>query len=361
MFTDDFFPAIQIPNREAKRLIKGEKPTIAVAMGDPAGISPEIAAKLLASDAVREAAELVIFGDRRVLEAGAQVAGLALDIDCVASPDGGGGESGKPVLVDLKNLDPASVTSGKATAAGGQFAIQNFRAALQYAASGKATAVFFTPFNKHAMRLAHPPYDDEIIFVRDALKHTGAASEFNVLDGLWNARVTSHIPLWKVASSISTEAILRGLALTDASMRAAGFDRPRIAVAALNPHAGDGGNFGREEIDIIEPAVRAGIAKGFAVEGPFPADTVFLRAKNGQFDAVLTMYHDQGQIAMKLMGFDRGATLIGGFPFPICTPAHGTAYEIAGKGIANAGASEQAFLLAARIARRQQVAQQAAG
>jgi 4-hydroxythreonine-4-phosphate dehydrogenase len=336
-----------------------EKPRIAVAMGDPAGISPEIAAKLLASPLIREAAELVIFGDRRVLEGGARVAGLALDIDVVSDVDGFRHYRGKPVLFDLNNLDPASVAPGKATAAGGKFALQNFRAALQYAGAGKAAAVYFTPFNKHAMRLALPSYDDEIKFIRDTLNHTGAASEFNVLDGLWNARVTSHIPLSQVAGAISAEAILRGLALTDASMRAAGFAKPRIAVAALNPHAGDGGNFGREEIEIIEPAVRAAVEKGLAVDGPFPADTVFLRAKNGQFDAVLTMYHDQGQIAMKLMGFDRGATLIGGFPFPICTPAHGTAYEIAGKGIANTGAGEQAFLLAASIARRQQPAHEA--
>jgi 4-hydroxythreonine-4-phosphate dehydrogenase len=341
--------------------MSGEKPRIAVAMGDPAGISPELAAKLLAAPATREEAELVIFGDRRVLEAGARVAGTTLDIDVVWSADELPTRSGKPIMLDLKNLDPASVVPGKATASGGKFAIQNFRAALQYAGAGKAAAVFFTPFNKHAMRLAEPSYDDEINFVRGALKHAGAASEFNVLGGLWNARVTSHIPLSKVAASITQEAILRGLALTEASMRAAGFAKPRIAVAALNPHAGDGGNFGREEIDIIEPAVRAAVEKGLAVEGPFPADTVFLRAKNGQFDAVLTMYHDQGQIAMKLMGFDRGATLIGGFPFPICTPAHGTAYEIAGKGVANPGAGEQAFLLAVRIALRQQLAHEAAG
>jgi 4-hydroxythreonine-4-phosphate dehydrogenase len=338
-----------------------EKPRIAFAMGDPAGISPEIAAKLLASGAVREAAEVVVFGDRRVLEAGAKVAGLALDIDVVSNPDEVRRGSGKPVLVDLKSLDPATVALGKATQAGGQFALANFRTALKYAAAGQSAAVFFTPFNKNAMRQADPSYDDEINFVRAVLNDAGPASEFNVLDRLWNARVTSHIPLSKVASAISTEAIVRSLALTDASMRAAGFARPRIAVAALNPHAGDGGNFGREEIEIIEPAVRSAIAKGFAVDGPFPADTVFLRAKNGQFDAVLTMYHDQGQIAMKLMGFDRGATLIGGFPFPICTPAHGTAYEIAGKGIANLGASEQAFLLAASIARRQSAAREAVG
>jgi 4-hydroxythreonine-4-phosphate dehydrogenase len=135
-------------------------------------------------------------------------------------------------------------------------------------------------------------------------------------------------------------------------LRAAGLGKPRIAVAALNPHAGDGGNFGREEIDIIGPAVERAKARGLGVDGPYPADTVFVRAKGGQFDAVLTMYHDQGQIAMKLMGFDRGVTLLGGFPFPICTPAHGTAYDIAGKGIANSGATRAAVLLAANMAQR---------
>jgi 4-hydroxythreonine-4-phosphate dehydrogenase len=135
-------------------------------------------------------------------------------------------------------------------------------------------------------------------------------------------------------------------------MRSAGFAHPRIAVAGLNPHAGDGGNFGREEIDVIAPVVEAGKQDGICVEGPFPADTVFLRAKNGAFDAVLTMYHDQGQIAMKLMGFDRGVTLLGGFPFPICTPAHGTAYDIAGRGIASVGATRAALLLAADMAMR---------
>src|SRR5262249_47614452 len=161
------------------------------------------------------------------------------------------------------------------------------------------------------------------------------ASEFNVLGQLWNARVTSHIPLSRVAGAINGDAISRSLSLTDSAMRKAGFRSPRIAVAGLNPHAGDGGNFGREEIDIIAAAVKRSVERGLNVAGPFPSDTVFLRAKNGDFDAVLTMYHDQGQIAMKLMGFDRGVTLIGGFPFPICTPAHGTAYDIAGRGIAN--------------------------
>ena len=337
-----------------------DKPRVAFALGDPAGISPEISAKLLGSAKVRNAAQLVVFGDRRVLKGGAALIGATLDIDIVLNPADANGPARRPVFVDLKNLDPGGIRTGEASAVGGRSALENFRAALQFAGKGNAEAVFFTPFNKKAMRLADPTYNDEINFVRGVLGGAGPASEFNVLDGLWNARVTSHIPLSQVAAAISEEAILRGLALTDASMRNAGFDKPRIAVAALNPHAGDGGNFGREEIDIIEPAVRRAIEKGLAVDGPFPADTVFLRAKNGQFDAVLTMYHDQGQIAMKMMGFDRGATLIGGFAFPICTPAHGTAYDIAGKGIANIGASEQAFLLAARMAQRRAASKQPA-
>jgi 4-hydroxythreonine-4-phosphate dehydrogenase len=325
------------------------RPTIAFAMGDPAGISPELAAKLLALDEIRSAARVIVFGDLRILKGGAAVAGVPVDVEVVA--DGAPlPPTDKPIFVDLKNLAPDEVRRATPTLEGGRFATENFRRALRLAHEGRADAVFFTPFNKKAMRYAYPAYDDEIRFVRDVLGVSVPASEFNVLGNLWNARVTSHVPLSEVARNITGDAIRRSLRLTDAAMRAAGFPRPRIAVAGLNPHAGDGGNFGREEIDIIEPAVREAATAGLAVEGPFPSDTVFLRAKNGDFDAVLTMYHDQGQIAMKLMGFDRGVTLIGGFPFPICTPAHGTAYEIAGRGIANLGATREAMLLAIRMA-----------
>ncbi len=325
------------------------RPTIAFAMGDPAGISPELTAKLVAADEFRHGANLVLFGDLRILERGAKIGGVGIDVDVVSSEGEIPENPSKPVFIDLKNLSLDQVTPATATLEGGLFATENFRRALLLARSGRADAVFFTPFNKKAMRLAYEGYDDEIRFVRDVLKTSMAASEFNVLGKLWNARVTSHIPLSQVASAISEQSILRSLTLADQCMRAAGFNPPRIAVAGLNPHAGDGGNFGREEIEVIEPAVRKAIAQGFAVDGPFPSDTVFLRAKNGDFDAVLTMYHDQGQIAMKLMGFDRGVTLIGGFPFPICTPAHGTAYEIAGRGIANLGASNAALSLAIQM------------
>ena len=174
--------------------------------------------------------------------------------------------------------------------------------------------------------------------------------EFNVLDTVWNARVTSHIPLKDVAASLSKQAIIAEIVFTVECLQQAGVRAPRLMVAGLNPHAGDSGSFGSEEIEIIAPAVEAAAARGIAVTGPYPADTVFVAALKTGCHAVLTMYHDQGQIAMKLMGFDRGVTLLGGLPFPVCTPAHGTAYDIAGKGIANPRASEEAVLLAARMA-----------
>ena len=325
------------------------RPILALAMGDPAGISAELAAKVLALPEIRAAADLVVIGDARVLAAGAKVAGVATDI-AIRKPFAEPLPHGEPVFVDLANLDPAQVETGLATQAGGAFALANFRFALGFAATGHADAVCFTPFNKAAMRSAHPGYDDEIGFTAEVLGTPGPASEFNVLDELWNARVTSHIPLAAVAGALSRETIADAIRLTDRSLREAGRARPRIAVAGLNPHAGDGGNFGREEIDLIAPAIADARDEGIAAEGPFPADTVFVRARGGAFDAVVTMYHDQGQIAMKLMGFDRGVTLLGGFPFPICTPAHGTAYDIAGRGVANVGATRAALLLAARMA-----------
>lgn len=328
------------------------KPLIALAMGDPAGISPELTAKLVALDEIRNHARLVVIGDRRIFDEGARVAGVAPELTRVEQGADFRAAKGHALFVDLGHLDPKEVEPKTATLAGGQFALTNYRHALELARDGRVDAVCFTPFNKQAMRYARADYDDEIAFSAEVAGLETPASEFNVLGELWNARVTSHIPLKDVAAKLSSERIHRALTLTDACMRNAGYARPRIAVAGLNPHAGDGGNFGREEIDVIAPVVAAGQRDGIAVEGPFPADTVFLRAKAGAFDAVLTMYHDQGQIAMKLMGFDRGVTLLGGFPFPICTPAHGIAYDIAGQGVASTGATRAAVLLAAEMAGR---------
>lgn len=328
------------------------KPLIALAMGDPAGISPELTAKLVTQDDIRAGCRLVVIGDRRIFDQGAQIADVTPELTRVEQGADFRSVGGDALFVDLGHLDPMEVEPKTATLAGGKFALANYKRALEFGRDGRVDAVCFTPFNKQAMRYARSDYDDEIAFSAEVVGLQTAASEFNVLGELWNARVTSHIPLKDVAAQLTGERIDRALRLTDSCMRSAGFARPRIAVAGLNPHAGDGGNFGREEIDVIAPVVAAGQRDGIAVEGPFPADTVFLRAKREAFDAVLTMYHDQGQIAMKLMGFDRGVTLLGGFPFPICTPAHGTAYDIAGQGSASVNATRAALLLAAEMTRR---------
>jgi len=327
------------------------KPVLALAMGDPAGISFELTARLLADPECRAAATYIVIGDARALAEGARIAGVTLDLPVWRPGSNAALDlSQGAVLVDLGHLDPATMTTGNSSQAGGAFALRNFRAALRLARAGAADAVTFTPFNKHAMRLAWPAYIDEIEIISADLGG-GPGREFNVLPDLWNARITSHVPLSKVASLITRDAVLNGILLTDRCMKEAGFAAPRIAVAALNPHAGDGGNFGHEDDAEIAPAVIAAKAQGVICEGPFPSDTVFVRATRGDFDAVQTMFHDQGQIAMKLIGFDKGVTLIGGYTVPVCTPAHGTAYDIAGKGIANLGATRQAMLVATRMAK----------
>src|SRR6185436_765481 len=165
-------------------------------------------------------------------------------------------------------------------------------------------------------------------------------------------RVTSHIPLRDVADAITADGVCAAVRIADRYLKAAGNAAPRIAVAGLNPHAGDGGTIGREEIDVIAPAVERSRAEGIDARGPLSPDTVFLAARRGDFDAVVSMYHDQGQIAMKLMGFDNGVTLHGGLPVPVATCASGTAFDIVGKGIANVEGLQAAFDLAARIAAR---------
>ncbi len=325
----------------------GSRPTLAFALGDAAGIGSELTAKVAADEGVLNVARIILIGDRRQFDQGKQQAGLSLDV-----PDWHPGSEQEIALLDRKNIDADSVVSGKGDAKTGAAALDNFAAAVRICAGGGANAVCFTPFNKNSMRQASSTYVDEIGFIQRVLRTDASGAEFNVLDEMWNARVTSHVPLRKVAGLLNTDLIQQRIMLTEKTIRDAEGITPRIAVAALNPHAGDGGNFGHEDDEIIAPAVRLAADSGIDVQGPIPSDTVYLRAMKGEFDVVLSMYHDQGQIAMKLIGFDRGVTLIAGFPFWIATPAHGTAYDIAGKGIANSGATKNALLLAAKLALR---------
>ena len=191
--------------------------------------------------------------------------------------------------------------------------------------------------------------EDELRWFADVLEYRGPCGEFNVLEQLWTSRVTAHVALSEVPGLLTSERVAVAVGMLYDALKRAGNPNPRIGVCGLNPHNGDNGSYGREEIDIIAPGVALAISRGHAASGPYPADTIFVRAKNGAFDGIVTMYHDQGQIAMKLMGFERGVTVQGGLPVPITTPAHGTAYEIAGRGVANVQAMQNAFTIAVRM------------
>lgn len=324
------------------------KPRIAIIPGDPSGIGPELIAKLLDAEGVTEAADIVLVGDAHLWNMGAAQAGLPVPLAEV-SEDAVGETSGLSWL-PMDTIAPEEVSIAEVTVAGGASSLRCLDKALDLAQAGKVDGVLFGPFNKSALTSAGLNAEDEHRYMARYLGFTGYHSEINVLDDLMTTRVTSHIGLRDVAGRISAEAVEKAITLAEDTLKRAGKDRPHIAVAALNPHAGDNGKFGREEIDILEPVVAAAQARQKNVTGPWPSDTVFLKAKRKEVDAVVTMYHDQGQIAIKLMGFDRGVTVAGGLPIPVATPAHGTAFDIAGQQKANVGATLQAFNLLVRMA-----------
>ena len=235
----------------------------------------------------------------------------------------------------------APFAQGKAGADNGAFMLAALTFALDLAERGIVDAVCFAPLNKSALRAGGMKQEDELRWFADVLGHRGPCGEFNVLEKLWTSRVTSHVPLKEVSGLLSAEGVAGAIAMLHDALRRAGNAAPRIGVCGLNPHNGDNGSFGREEIDIIAPGVELAAKRGYAADGPYPADTIFVRARDGAFDGIVTMYHDQGQIAMKLMGFERGVTVQGGLPVAITTPAHGTAYDIAGRGVANVQAMQQ--------------------
>jgi 4-hydroxy-L-threonine phosphate dehydrogenase PdxA len=303
--------------------------SIALFTGDPAGIGPELVQALLNDVEQMGKANVILIGQPQLLAV--------------------------PSAVQCHEWSGAHLPAfarGQAQAANGQYMLQALREGVGLVQSGRAQALCFAPLNKGALRLGGMTQEDELRWFAELLKHTGPCGEFNVLDTLWTGRVTSHVALREVSELLTIEKVASAIGMLTRAMRASGLSNPRIAVCGLNPHNGDKGNYGDEEARLIEPGVRLAQEQGYPAHGPFPADTAFVRAlrKEGGFDGVVTMYHDQGQIAMKLLGFERGVTVQGGLPIPITTPAHGTAYDIAGKGLANTGAMFNAFDLACRMA-----------
>ncbi|HEY9460234.1 MAG TPA: 4-hydroxythreonine-4-phosphate dehydrogenase PdxA [Paralcaligenes sp.] len=341
-----------------------QKPTVALTLGDPAGIGPELIAKLLNEPSNPEHANIVLVGDPWLWQAGQRIAGVTVTTHEIPSlADARRNACDKPLFVAVDSIAASQVQVGQSAATGGASVLKILDLCMDAAIARQIDAICFAPLNKHAMKQSGMRFQDELHHFANYLKVAGYFCEFNTLDGLWTARVSSHVPLKDAASHVSKERIEDASRLIFDSLKAAGTAHPRVAVAALNPHGGDGGSCGREEIDIIEPAVRDLNRQGYDVDGPFPADTIFIKAREGKYDAVVTMYHDQGQIALKLLGFEKGVTVQGGLPIPITTPAHGTAYEIAGKNQATVTAMRNAFLIACRMgnAYRKQAACQTSG
>ena len=326
------------------------KPVIAVPLGDAAGIGPELVAKLAANGFLESCARPVLVGDESVLRRGMQIAKVDFKYTVVRDIKDAVDREGI-VLLHTDSLDGDKVVLSQVSEVNGKEEADNLVSIMGYCKEGHVDGFCFAPLNKAAMKSGGYHYESEHELFAE---HFGVLDlphgEMNVLDSLWTSRVTSHIPLKEVSSHITEKKVVDAINLANTTLRRGGFEQPRLAIAAINPHGGDCGTCGREEIEVLMPAVQTAALQGIAVDGPFPSDTVFLKAFDGDYDAVVTMYHDQGQIAMKLKGFQRGVTVAAGQPYAITTPAHGTAYDIAGKGIANTGAFEAAYRLCTRMA-----------
>lgn len=325
-------------------------PVLGLMLGDCTGIGPEQCARILSDGRLNEVARLLVIGDARVLQQGARDVGVELAWRGYAAPEEVDWSRSDIPIIDLANLDPAHIVRGRVSPESGRITGETLAYMIDLALAARIDGITFAPLNKGALHAGGWRFNDEHQLFAHLTRHSGFFGEMNVLDNLWMSRVTSHVALKEALAQITPERIGQALELADGTMRGVGIREPRIAVAALNPHAGENGLFGREEIDIIAPAIERAAARGIRCTGPFAADTVFLKAFAGDYDGVLSMYHDQGQIATKLKGFNRGVTVTAGLKTVFTTPAHGTAFDIVGKGCASTGALEQAVRLAARLA-----------
>jgi len=319
-------------------------PVVAVTIGDPAGIGPEIVVRALAQDAVQRSVQALVVGDRWVLERAMEVTGTTLEF----SPAG-------PVrLLDLANVDHR-LQWGKIQATAGAAAGQFIEHAVQETLAGRADALATAPINKEALWRAGYRYLGHTEML-GAL--TGSPDPLTMF-AVRNMRIfflTRHMSLREAVAEVKRDRLAAILPRIVGELRTLGFDRPRIAVAALNPHAGEGGALGKEDLEEIAPAVQDARGQGWQVDGPVPADAVFAQALDGRYDAVLALYHDQGHIAAKTLDFHGAVSVTLALPFIRTSVDHGTAFDIAGKGLARAESMAAAILMAGDLAKRMRLA-----
>jgi 4-hydroxythreonine-4-phosphate dehydrogenase len=325
---------------------------LALTMGDPVGIGPEVVAQAVAAPEVQARCRPLVVGNAQIMRRAAEWCRLDLEVVALAQ---GEPPPARPGVVGV--LDPAGAgTSDLHDLPVGQVSPEAGRASVGYVlrgidltVSGEAAAIVTAPINKEAMNLAGFRYAGHTELLAERTGSREAAMML-VTGQLRVAHVTTHVAFDRVPALITSDRLATVFDLTWTTLRQLGIAQPRIAVAGLNPHAGEHGLFGTQEADVIAPAIEAAKAQGRDFSGPWPPDTVFARANRGQFDAVVAMYHDQGHIAIKMIGFDEGVNVSLGLPIVRTSVDHGTAFDIAGKGIARPVSMIQATVLAAQLA-----------
>jgi len=331
--------------------MSNDLPLLAITLGDPAGIGPEVVLKTLRHADVYARCRPLVLGDRRILERAAPWVGATnLAYELVEDPADGNYRAGSVTLLDMANAAPEDCPIGQISAEAGRAAVEYVFRACDLAMAGATAAVVTAPLNKAAMNLAGFAYAGHTELLTE---RTGATQVSMLLVGpqLRIVHVSTHVALAEAIRRVTPERVLATIELAQRSCVALGIAAPRIAVAGLNPHAGEGGLFGDQEERSIVPAIAAARARGWDVSDPQPPDTVFLRATKGAYDIVVAMYHDQGHIPMKLLAFDSGVNVSVGLPIIRTSVDHGTAFDIAGTGVASETSMLAAIDVALRMAR----------
>ena len=322
------------------------KINIAILLGDPSGIGPELVSKLL-TEKIIDSANIVVIGEKNILEGGNKISGSSQNLKYVDNFDQINFEEGDKFFLDISDGKNHSYKLSECSKESGESVLSALNLALELAKENKIHAINFGPFNKTSLKLGGNKYSDELHLMAEKLEVKNFFCEFNVIDNFWTARVTSHIPIKEVPDHVKKEKIMKPIKLINEAMKLNGIKVPRVAVQALNPHA----EFGTEEKDEIIPAIEEAKKLGINADGPLPCDTSFITAyKNKNHDCIVGMYHDALQSGLKAFGFDRGVTVQGGLPVPITTPAHGTAFDIAGKNEANLEPTLNSFKIALTMA-----------
>ena len=322
------------------------KINIAMLLGDPSGIGPELISKLL-SEEITNKANIIVIGEKNILEIGNKISGKSHNLKFVENFDQINFKDGNKFFIDISKGKNYNYKLAECSKESGKSVLEALNLALDLAKENKVHAINFGPFNKTSMKLGGNKFPDELHLMAEKLDVKNYFCEFNVVDNFWTARVTSHIPISEVPSHIKKEKIIKPIKLINDVMKLNGVKNPRVAVQALNPHA----EFGTEEKNEIIPAIEEAKKLGINADGPLPCDTSFITAfKNKNHDCIVGMYHDALQSGLKAFGFDRGVTVQGGLPVPITTPAHGTAFDIAGENKANLEPTLNSFKIALTMA-----------